>query len=108
MVELKDGDSVNTVGVFFVLKKNGTLRVITDTRMVNMYFIDPHHTDLPTACGWSQLRLDEEFCMYTGAGDISNAFITCRCQKDYGVTSCCLSSMQVTSRRQCVVASPAE
>ena len=48
MAELKARDSVNTVGVFSVLKKNGTLRIITDTRMVNMYFVDPHHTD-PTA-----------------------------------------------------------
>ena len=45
------------LGVFFVGKKDGRLRLIFDTRVANAYFMDPPHTALPSAGAWAQQEL---------------------------------------------------
>ena len=45
------------LGVFFVGKKDGRLRLIFDTRIANAYFRDPPHTALPSAGAWAQQEL---------------------------------------------------
>ena len=45
------------LGVFFVKKKSGALRLIFDTRIVNLYFHDAPHTQLPFASSFSGLEL---------------------------------------------------
>ena len=44
------------VGVFFVTKKNGKIRIIFDTRIANCFFKAPPKTRLPTAAAWSAVE----------------------------------------------------
>lgn len=59
---------------FFVYNKDGRLRVIFDTRVVNCVLHDPPKTRLPTACSATSIELEslpgEE--IYFGGGDIEN------------------------------------
>ncbi len=43
------------MGVFFVPKKSGRLRVIFDTRLANCAFVDAPRTQLPSASAWGRL-----------------------------------------------------
>ena len=59
--------------MFFVVKSNGQLRLMFDTRLANITFIDPPHTQLPTAGSFS--RIESEIPEnYFACGDISCAF----------------------------------
>ena len=62
------------LGVFFVKKKSGALRLIFDTRIVNLYFHDAPHTQLPFASSFSGLELEPGSTLYSGSVDIDNAF----------------------------------
>lgn len=64
------------LGIFFVRKKSGKLRLIFDTRQLNQLFIDPPSTDLPSADAFTRLEIPdgEEFLL--GSGDLANAFYT--------------------------------
>ena len=48
LIELQVGGK-SYLGVFFVAKKNGAIRMILDTRVVNCFFKDPPKTQLPSA-----------------------------------------------------------
>jgi hypothetical protein len=61
------------VGVFFVKKKDDSLRLIFDTRVANCHFIDPDSTDLTGPAGISDIPCDFEGWSF-GQGDIKNAF----------------------------------
>jgi len=61
------------MGVFFVTKKDGTLRLILDTRIVNIDFNDPISTRLPTADALSGIEVDPAG-NFIGHGDIECAF----------------------------------
>ncbi|CAK0901668.1 unnamed protein product, partial [Prorocentrum cordatum] len=54
-----------TLGIFFVPKSDGKLRLIFDTRRVNQLFEPPAHTALPTAGCWKGLLLEpnDELCL---------------------------------------------
>ena len=62
------------LGLFFIKKKDGTLRLIFDTRKLNRQFKEPPHTDLPTASAMSHLECIPDTPVYLGSGDIKNAF----------------------------------
>ena len=64
------------LGIFFVRKKYGKLRLIFDTRLLNQYFNDPPNTDLPSADAFTRLETCENASFYAGSGDLSNAFYT--------------------------------
>ncbi|CAK0856032.1 unnamed protein product [Prorocentrum cordatum] len=55
----------STLGIFFVPKSDGRLRLIFDTRRVNQLFEPPAHTALPTAGCWKGLLLEpnDELCL---------------------------------------------
>ena len=48
MLQLVPGKFDHTVGLFFVRKKSGKLRLILDTRGANNYFVKPRPSRLPT------------------------------------------------------------
>ena len=62
------------LGLFFIKKKDGTLRLIFDTRKLNRRFKEPPHTDLPTASAMSHLECVPDNPVFLGSGDIKNAF----------------------------------
>ena len=65
--------SQGSLGVFFVKKKDGTLRIIFDTRKLNLRFKDPPKTQLPTASAFSQLECPADANLFIAGGDIRNA-----------------------------------
>ena len=63
-----------SLGVFFVYKKDGTHRIIFDTRLLNPDFVDPPSTQLPSGAAFAGLEIDSDSHLYVASGDISNAF----------------------------------
>ena len=77
MIKFKRVDGYGSqLGIFFVKKKSGQLRLIFDTRKLNQQFIEPPHTDLPSADAFSRVSLPEDSQFYIGSGDLANAFYT--------------------------------
>ena len=66
--------SAASLGIFFVKKKNGTLRLIFDTRLLNTSFKDPSSVVLPSAAAMSSLEVSEDGELYISSGDVMNAF----------------------------------
>ena len=64
----------SSLGFFFVRKKDGSLRLIFDTRKLNLKFRDPPKTPLPSSAAFSQLEAPEDSDMVIASGDIKNAF----------------------------------
>ena len=77
MLELGDFEEP-TVGVFFVRKKNITLRMIFDTRCVNSLFVKPNHTHLPSPAAWVAVRTRADAPLYLAQMDVNNAFFRVR------------------------------
>ncbi|CAL1150767.1 unnamed protein product [Cladocopium goreaui] len=77
MVKFKiaNGEQSN-LGVFFVKKKSGQLRLIFDTRRLNESFHAPPTTDLPSADAFTRTEFVEGSQFYIGSGDLANAFYT--------------------------------
>jgi hypothetical protein len=63
-----------TVGLFFVAKKDGTLRLIFDTRCVNELFVDPETVTLPTAGVWTGLRVEPGDSLNLAQVEVEAAF----------------------------------
>ena len=55
-------------------KKDGSLRIITDTRLANCSFRDPPKTRLPTPGAFTSLELGGGAKLYMSQGDVENAF----------------------------------
>jgi hypothetical protein len=83
------------LGVFFVIKKNGTLRMIVDCRKANLCFVDPPGVDLVTGEGLSGIEIGDECTeggfssaemagcferlrLAMGVGDVADCFHRCR------------------------------
>ena len=77
LVELRSYQPA-TIGVFFVRKKNGRLRLIFDTRILNSHFVEPAHSCLPSPAAWCDFRLDEQSPLVLSHTDIDNAFYRIR------------------------------
>ncbi|CAK0867614.1 unnamed protein product, partial [Prorocentrum cordatum] len=64
-----------TVGIFFVFKSDKrSLRMIADTRVANMRFRLPAHSELPTAGAWSSLAVPKGKSLHLAQMDVDNAF----------------------------------
>ena len=74
MLQFVPGKLDHTVGVFFVRKKSGKLRLILDTRRANNFFVKPRSSQLPTPAAWCSIEVDECDTLYTAAGDVADAF----------------------------------
>ena len=74
MSDFVPGTRAHTVGVFFVHKKNGKLRLILDTRAANQFFKPPRHSNLPTPSAWCSIEVEEGEKLHTATGDVADAF----------------------------------
>eukprot|EP00971_Amphidinium_carterae_P046844 922921-Amphidinium_carterae.4 len=66
--------AVESVGFFFVKKKEGKQRLIIDARRANCWFSESRSVSLATGSSLSQLRIPEGKNMYIGHYDIKDAF----------------------------------
>ena len=60
------------VGCFCVRKSNGSQRIVFDTRLVNMFFVEPAVTHLPMAGTFAAIEAPVPFEVHQG--DVCNAF----------------------------------
>ena len=67
------GPDDGVLGVFFVSKKNRTVRLIFDTRLLNQKFIPPPKTQLPSAAGFSNLEVHDGDELFIASSDVKNA-----------------------------------
>ena len=67
---------VERVGIFFVKKKGGKLRLILDCRRANCWFEEPEGIHLATGDSIGRLELSEEAPLYVCSADLQNAFYT--------------------------------
>lgn len=78
-------DPFFSVGHFCVLKKTGALRLVFDTRLANMQFINPPVTALPSAVASCVVKVestDGQRQFFMATADISNAFYNMMLSKD--------------------------
>ena len=78
----KAGNRKGDLGVFSVEKKGDKIRLIMDTRILNLRFVDPPSTKLPTAAALSALEVPVDSDLFVATGDISNAFYNMRVPDD--------------------------
>ena len=62
------------LGVFFVAKKSGKLRIILDTRDLNGVFAPPPYTGLPTADALRAIETNPDGTVWFAGSDISDCF----------------------------------
>eukprot|EP00973_Karenia_brevis_P012003 1630383-Karenia_brevis.AAC.1 len=62
------------LGIFFVAKKSGGIRIIFDTRILNCSFIDPPSTALPSAAAFANIETDPQREFFFASADIRNCF----------------------------------
>eukprot|EP00438_Fugacium_kawagutii_P013651 Skav213124 [mRNA] locus=scaffold107:139529:142876:+ [translate_table: standard] len=63
-----------TITPFFVIKKNGRLRLVLDCRRANEFFTEPPDIAMAAGYSFSQLHLDQESKVYTAQSDIKDYF----------------------------------
>jgi len=71
-----DGETGN-LGIFFVKKKkNGKLRIVFDTRKLNLRFIDPPSTRLPSSASFANIEcnIPDDAHIFFASGDVENCF----------------------------------
>eukprot|EP00974_Lingulodinium_polyedra_P081493 7891259-Lingulodinium_polyedra.AAC.1 len=68
------GPSVEQVGIFFVLKKSGALRLIFDTRRSNMHCAEPAPIGLPSGENLANVSLDPGTELFLAGGDVECCF----------------------------------
>ena len=67
-------DSANAaLGIFSVRKKDGSLRIIFDTRLLKLQFIDPLSVQLPTAGALCNMEVADGQELEVAACDVSTA-----------------------------------
>ena len=59
---------------FFVKKKDGSIRLIFDTRGINFKFNTPPNVRLPSTSAFASVEVPEGFAPFMASGDVSNAF----------------------------------
>ena len=75
MVSMHAEPPTERVGIFFVKKKGGKLRMILDCRRSNCHFADPDPVVLATGDAMSRIELEGK-CLHTASADLQNAFYT--------------------------------
>jgi hypothetical protein len=77
MIRFKVSDGkAGRLGIFFVGKKSGALRLFFDTRILNTMFRSPPKTDLPSAASFSSIESPSNDTLFMASGDLANAFYT--------------------------------
>lgn len=76
LVEVSLQPAVEQVGLFFVKKKVGKLRLIMDCRRSNCHFEEPEPVQLATGEAMSRMELPEGKPLFTASADLQNAFYT--------------------------------
>ena len=76
LIEFSEQPTTETVGLFFVKKKQGKLRLIMDCRRSNAWFTEPAKVCLATGDAMSRLEVPEGAELYTASADLANAFYT--------------------------------
>ena len=74
VVEFVMDDAAEMVGVFFVRKKNGDLRMVVDCRRSNAHFAPPAGVQLCSGSALSQLELGPNDTLFCAQCDIQTAF----------------------------------
>ncbi|CAK0826416.1 unnamed protein product [Prorocentrum cordatum] len=74
--------SPHSVGIFFVGKNGGKLRLVFDTRVANTYFKSPPNTVLPTPSARASLESSDDF--YAAQGGIQRAVYHAAVPPDLG------------------------
>ena len=69
-----DTECAAEVGIFFVYKKDGRLRLILDGRSAGDCFLDPPKVDLATGRAFGQLEVDGGDPVWIGTTDVCDAF----------------------------------
>ena len=67
-------EMVETVGIFFVEKKNKKLRLICDCPLRNLWFTEPDHVSHCTAEALAAFKFGEEESCHVAAMDLRDAF----------------------------------
>ena len=73
-----DDGAPAALGIFFVRKKDGSLRIIFDTRLLNLQFVDPLSVQLPTAGALCNMEVADGQELEVAACDVSTAFYRMR------------------------------
>ncbi|CAE8643896.1 unnamed protein product [Polarella glacialis] len=76
------------VGVFFVLKKDGSLRMIIDARRTNARFRPPPGVSLATPEALSKIEVAEDELVFVASVDVSNCFHRLRLTREYAEWFC--------------------
>ena len=76
LVDMSLQPAVERVGIFFVKKKGGKLRMILDCRRSNCHFADPKPIKLATGEAMARIELEPDQQLYTASADLQNAFYT--------------------------------
>ena len=71
------GGLVDVLSLFFVWKKNGTLRLVLDCRQVNQVFKDPPGVSLGSLSALGNLEIRDEDVLYVSQADIKDCFWHC-------------------------------
>ena len=82
MLKYSSCRSDGQMGIFFVRKKDGRLRIIFDTRDINGFFIDPLKTALPSAAALAAVETDGSAPTYFSGGDVRDYFYHLRVPSD--------------------------
>ena len=79
-----DNGAPAALGIFFVRKKDGSMRIILDTRLLNQKFIDPRSSQLPTAGALCNMEVVDWQVLEVSARDVSSAFYLMRVPPSLG------------------------
>ena len=87
---LEEADPIG-VGMFFVKKKDGKLRLVVDGRRSNVAFREPDSVELATGSSFASLELGVDKVVYIGTADIKcmlSFFSSCRTSKVFQSQDC--------------------
>jgi len=76
LIEFTTEAPTETVGLFFVKKKQGKLRLIMDCRRSNAWFCEPEKVSLATGDALGRLEIPEGCELHMASADLANAFYT--------------------------------
>ena len=70
----RSNDAIEFVEAFFVVKKNGMLRMAIDARRSNCYFAKPTHSHLCTGEALSRIEIEPGERLFLASSDLKDAF----------------------------------
>jgi hypothetical protein len=79
-----DDGAPAALGIFFIRKKDGSLRIIFDARLLKLQFVDPLSVQLPTAGALCNMEVADGQELEVAACDVSTAFYRMRVPPSLG------------------------